>query len=520
MATHKTEAALNRRQLPSRPLLEEFSLLFYIGKIWGINAQDFQEFRNHKHLEKSLGGNCLVIVITVCVFICFNLMVWVFHDPEYSVEKDIFTVALALILTYFSLAVYLTDRYTHLRTQDQLMEIFDTLHDLDDDLMELGIEVDNSPIRYRILLQIVFASICESLVFLFTFAFLVSHDSWTSGLWIFTAVPTYCNALDKIWYNTIVLAIKKRFEIINAEFDNMALEMQHQASKKIISMPVFSVEKESNRKIHPRKMKVQPSMIPSYNQKGILNDSRNKPKKEFLGPKSNIDLNMPSSGTGPIFNEMLENRFEKICQLHNELCVMGVELNGIWSVPILALMAYGFLMVTAQLYFFYCATVNQIIPSLFRPANSLVITIIFLLYVSVKCFSILMLSWLTNLESKKSGVCIHRCATAADNGRIYEMVNHLSLKLFNHAVDFNASGYFSLDMDTLFGFLGGISTYLIILIQFNIEQQQVRSAAASGGLATANNDESIAKTIAENATELFTQMFATTDDISASQQFQ
>ncbi|XP_046802998.1 gustatory receptor for bitter taste 66a-like [Lucilia cuprina] len=144
------------------------------------------------------------------------------------------------------------------------------------------------------------------------------------------------------------------------------------------------------------------------------------------------------------------------------------------------LMGYGFFIVTAQLYFFYCSQVNQIVPALFRPCQSWWITCLYIWYVSSKCIAILRGNWKTNLESKKTGVCIHRCAVADDKNETYEMINHLSLKLFNQALNSNACGYFSLDMETLFGFCGGITTYLIILIQFNLEQQQVKSNNDNG----------------------------------------
>lgn len=62
--------------------------------------------------------------------------------------------------------------------------------------------------------------------------------------------------------------------------------------------------------------------------------------------------------------QKVEEKLNNLCQLHDEICEIGKVLNELWSYPILVLMAYGFLIFTAQLYFLYCATQNQVNNSL------------------------------------------------------------------------------------------------------------------------------------------------------------
>lgn len=52
----------------------------------------------------------------------------------------------------------------------------------------------------------------------------------------------------------------------------------------------------------------------------------------------------------------LQERFISLCQLHDSTCRIAKLLNELWSYPILILMAFGFVIVTSQLYFIYCAT--------------------------------------------------------------------------------------------------------------------------------------------------------------------
>lgn len=172
----------------------------------------------------------------------------------------------------------------------------------------------------------------------------------------------------------------------------------------------------------------------------------------------------------------VEEKLNNLCQVHDEICEIGKALNELWSYPILSLMAYGFLIFTAQLYFLYCATQYQSIPSLFRSAKNPFITVIVLSYTSGKCVYLIYLSWKTSQASKRTGISLHKCGVVADDNLLYEIVNHLSLKLLNHSVDFSACGFFTLDMETLYGVSGGITSYLIILIQFNLAAQQAKEA--------------------------------------------
>ncbi|TMW44895.1 hypothetical protein DOY81_010025, partial [Sarcophaga bullata] len=61
------------------------------------------------------------------------------------------------------------------------------------------------------------------------------------------------------------------------------------------------------------------------------------------------------------------------------------------------------------------------VPALFRPAQNWYITSLYVLYVGGKCVAIVYGNWQTNLLQKETGVCIHRCALAADRNDVYEM---------------------------------------------------------------------------------------------------
>lgn len=142
-----------------------------------------------------------------------------------------------------------------------------------------------------------------------------------------------------------------------------------------------------------------------------------------------------------------------------------------FSFQMLILMANGFMNLTAQFFFVYCGRVDQVkhfasynkwrfhflgylveqnIPILFRSAESLLISIIFIVYTASKCVFIIFISWKTKIDAQKTGVQIHKLANAIDEDHCYQVVNHLSLKLLNHSLSFTACGFFDLDMTTLY----------------------------------------------------------------------
>lgn len=110
----------------------------------------------------------------------------------------------------------------------------------------------------------------------------------------------------------------------------------------------------------------------------------------------------------------------------------------------------------------------QPIPVLFRTARSILITGLYIVYTAYKCIVVIYLSWKTKIDSQKTGIQLHKIANVVDENHFYNVCNHLSLKLLNHHLNFTACGFFDLDMTTIYAISGAITSYLIILIQFNL----------------------------------------------------
>lgn len=118
----------------------------------------------------------------------------------------------------------------------------------------------------------------------------------------------------------------------------------------------------------------------------------------------------------------MTKKLTKICQLHDEICDIAKSINQMFSFQMLILMAYGFMSLTAKFYFVYCGLSRQNIPILFRSAESLPVSIVFIVYTSAKCVYVIYVSWQTKLVAQKTGVKIHKVANVVDEDQCYQIV--------------------------------------------------------------------------------------------------
>lgn len=411
----------------------------------------------------------------------------------------------------------LVDQISAIQNDRKLGDLFNRISKLDFLLAKEGIFINNTKIQTRIFYALIIVVTFEVIVVCSTYFMLIDFTKWVSILWFVSMIPSLFSAFDKTWFANILYGIKQRFESLNEDLESLVVQHTKEKTEtetvdfgSNVNLGYLQKEMFSNKRVSgltsaDKKSRIRPIELNDLNLTHL-----NLKNKSMV---STISGNRVENSVSDI--EKLERKLNSICQLHDEMCELGKYLNELWSLQILALMAYGFLIFTAQLYFFYCSTQNQPIPYLFQSAKNPIITTIFLLYTSWRCVYIIYISWKTSLECKKTGVCLHKVGVAADNNEVYEIVNHLSLKLLNHSVDFSACGFFSLDMETLYGVTGGITSYLIILIQFNLAGQQQMEAINKGNWNETNSgDFGLGVTSANNLVSLGLSNISSTTQMS------
>ncbi|XP_055912354.1 gustatory receptor for bitter taste 66a [Eupeodes corollae] len=487
-------------------LVSSFDVLFVLCKFCGIYPQSLKAFRKEKIFQPSKWGTIIVINYMIIILVLYNFLIYSFHDEDQTTKakQSTLTFVIGLFLNYIAPAMLVVDQISAITNQGKIGNFFDRIKSVDEKLSFENIHINNVSIKKRISIMIIIAVFAELTIMISTFVYLVDYTQWYSFLWIMSCIPTLLSVFDKIWFATLLFCLKQRFNAINNYLDDLVenhYKIQRLNESKMESETVDSQVHASIMDMHsgnPFRVSEKKRIFSNSNRVAVSNSGNS-----FRYNKSNkIKMENSVNVSSELSNiSKMDDKLSNFCQLHDEICELGKWLNELWSYPVLVLMAYGFLIFTAQLYFLYCGTQGQPIPSLFRSAKNALITSIYLLYTSGKCIYLIYLSWKTSLESKRTGICLHKCGVAVDNNAFYEIVNHLSLKLLNHSVDFSACGFFTLDMETLYGVSGGITSYLIILIQFNLAAQQAKESVTTN--ANYNNETTTMMTVEgmQNSTE-------------------
>lgn len=56
----------------------------------------------------------------------------------------------------------------------------------------------------------------------------------------------------------------------------------------------------------------------------------------------------------------MDKKIKKLCEIHDDICDIAGQINRMFSIQMLILMAFGFMAITARIYFMYCSIVGQV----------------------------------------------------------------------------------------------------------------------------------------------------------------
>uniref|UniRef100_A0A1B0GI15 Gustatory receptor n=1 Tax=Lutzomyia longipalpis TaxID=7200 RepID=A0A1B0GI15_LUTLO len=398
-------------------------------------------------------------------------------------QNNTLTIVIGVFIIYMEPALMVADIISMMVNQRDLVQCMERLQTVDEKLRKENIPLNYGRVRFAVNIIVVVALACEIILISFNyFLFEMTFEAVVASMsWFLTALPLMTNSVARVWYIALVCMVRQQFLAINEYFmrtQEVFLEIKHKYAEK----EDRSVAKS------PRGVE-----IVGYLDREILAKGRITPEKPPPFPQHPVkvhpapqpatirDTLMAFSMNEKNFSvgDKMDKKLILICRLHDEVCEIGKLVNKMFGFQMLITMAYGFMSITAQFYFLYCGLVGQKIPILFRNAESLWISCIFIALTACKCISVIYVSWKTKTDAQKSGVHLHKIANVVDENHFYHIVNHLSLKLLNHHLNFTACGFFDLDMTTVYAITGAITSYLIILIQFNLAAQKTRSMATN-----------------------------------------
>ncbi|RZB39733.1 7tm 7 domain containing protein [Asbolus verrucosus] len=150
----------------------------------------------------------------------------------------------------------------------------------------------------------------------------------------------------------------------------------------------------------------------------------------------------------------------RICSLHHHLTKIIKLFNDTFGVTLLLVFTVSFVAIVIPL--FYTTSLLQareiewgyVFFTIVSSMNFIIDTI----YVCEVCYS-------TIEEVNRSGELIHRIET--DDRDVLVEIEMFSLQIANERAEFSAAGFFAINYTLVFSIIGGVTTYIIILIQLS-----------------------------------------------------
>uniref|UniRef100_A0A182K9M1 Gustatory receptor n=1 Tax=Anopheles christyi TaxID=43041 RepID=A0A182K9M1_9DIPT len=514
---------------PIRGLLDSLHVLFYISSIFGVIPYSLWAFAKRTVIQLSLLGNVWVVCSLIIYTGLYHVATTNYMKDDWGSQKTL-TNAIGIFIIYMEPLMMAVDMVAGMLNQKRLAQCFDRLARLDGHLAGEGVLINNGRMRRYTIVLLLLMLLFESIITVYSFVeFEQEYTAW-SLIWFITTIPTALNSVCRIWYVMLVAAIRQRFNAMNAHMNAIAhgiLNYKEQfvgeTESDITEIPLDYLEKEiftvytqrrkqlavasPPKKANSTSTKVitvkpyQPKQPASPPTKAIVSGQQR--HNRAIEPWQDMDGYGPAQEflptdvrQRPKIEQRLDNKLILICRTHDELCEIGKVVNRMYSVQMLVAMAHGFVAITAEFYFLYCSLTQQEVPILFRSAEVFLLALAYIAYIALKCIVPIFVCWKTKTDSQRTGIEMHYLANVIDECHCYEVVNHLSLKLLNHQLNFSACGFFDLDMTTLYAITGAITSYLIILIQFNLAAIQKSSSNST----VASNASTTAMSIVEDAT--------------------
>ncbi|KAF5284027.1 hypothetical protein FQA39_LY17160 [Lamprigera yunnana] len=160
------------------------------------------------------------------------------------------------------------------------------------------------------------------------------------------------------------------------------------------------------------------------------------------------------------------NIFESTREMHNKLCNISITINKCYSFQLLLLVLQSYLTVILATYsggrnLFGKKPVS--IKYLIYSGNQMFLAVLHITALVLTCSH-------TTREARKTGDLVHDTLSSLEPCRTdtYIQVSYFSLQMLHNNFVFTAFGIFTMDYSLLLEIIGGICTYMVIVVQFEI----------------------------------------------------
>lgn len=284
-------------------------------------------------------------------------------------KKGTLTTIIGIFILYMEPIMLVLDMIATLINQRHLIRCIQRLELIDSKLAKENIMINYKPLQ-RLSIGLIIIIFCRKLLMILFGYFVFELNIFQ--LW-FMYVPIFVSILSKVWFVLIVSNIRKKFEAINRHLDEMGDSLKATKDKGLTSeISHFNIDDKL------RLEDVTSDFVTDFLRREIAS----KPMSRFMqisakstwqidssmgGEYLDANLIWNSNGrfplltnTGPSIGDKYDKRLINLCFVHDEICEVASIANYMFSFQMLMLMAYGFLGITAQLYFVYCSLAGQV----------------------------------------------------------------------------------------------------------------------------------------------------------------
>ncbi|XP_026669520.1 putative gustatory receptor 28b isoform X3 [Ceratina calcarata] len=150
-------------------------------------------------------------------------------------------------------------------------------------------------------------------------------------------------------------------------------------------------------------------------------------------------------------------------ELHDYVCNVSTEISRLYSLPTLIVLCFIFYSFLYNVYYFFGPLIMN---ASFETVIEITAEVCELeIYLRAEAFK-----WaLITLQIESTGNIVHALLNRVIDRETKAELEQFSLQLLHRKVKFTAYGYFTLDNSLLRAMIGTVATYMVILIQFQME---------------------------------------------------
>ncbi|KAJ9599877.1 hypothetical protein L9F63_009824 [Diploptera punctata] len=439
---------INKRRFIYRDIYRSMWPLYLISKCLGLAPYCYISEDKNKTFRTSYPSILYTWLMVLLIGVCFIISISARMTWVYPTVKITTTVADVLILCSIVFSAITTLVLSLIKTRKAIDTILKQITDIDSQILTTPKTVY---LKTKLLLSLQIICIFCALAFLYCYDCLVwvKTFGYRNMYYIVSYLVFTINYIMNLQFVYFVLLLMHRFKRLNSLVTENGMYSNISCKQQLIDSIIPS--RTANR----------------TNRTSEANDSN----VSFSDPCRVINAEKSASLVPSVTLLKPQQKFFKLRVLHDTLCDVLVLVNDIYGFPILVDIATTFINITTYLYFclYYTLHLHSYDSEQINIGHMLSLHLFWLLLYALKIVCISVSCHCASLEASRTGVLIQKLLLMHD----WDIKCVNELKAFDRQLQprqlrFTAYDFFQLDLSLLCSIAGAVTTYLVILLQFEI----------------------------------------------------